>query len=121
MRRAGTPDEEVGQHKRQSGVDSSTMRADQAIALKTNRKDVLVIDVGGTSVKVLATGQNEPSEISLGASDEPRTDGLAGLPRRTKPGYPIDTTSYFQSLAICLTPETVHGSDSISNRHLGVP
>src|SRR5579863_1140090 len=38
----------------------------------------------------------------------PRLCGsAAGLPLRTRPGYQIDTTSYFQSLAISLTPETI--------------
>src|SRR5580658_266617 len=38
----------------------------------------------------------------------PRLCGsAAGLPLRTRPGYPIDTTSYFQSLVSSLTPETI--------------
>jgi polyphosphate glucokinase len=71
MRRAAPPGEEVGRHRRQSGVDSSTIRAGQARALKTNRRNVLVIDVGGTSVKVLATGQDEPRRFPSGRQMNP--------------------------------------------------
>jgi polyphosphate glucokinase len=52
-------------------VDSSTIRVDQPIALKTKRRNILVIDVGGTSVKVLATGQNEPRRFPSGRQMNP--------------------------------------------------
>jgi polyphosphate glucokinase len=36
--------------------------------IKTNPANILVVDVGGTHVKVLATGQKEPREIDSGPS-----------------------------------------------------
>jgi len=50
------------------GADSST---NKAIPLKTNRRNVLVVDVGGTSVKVLATGQDEPRKFPSGRKMKP--------------------------------------------------
>jgi polyphosphate glucokinase len=41
-------------------------------ALKTNNRTVLVIDVGGTSVKVLATGQDEPRRFLSGPGMKPK-------------------------------------------------
>ena len=50
------------------GAESST---NKAIPLKTNRRNVLVVDVGGTSVKVLATGQDEPRKFPSGRKMKP--------------------------------------------------
>ena len=41
-------------------------------ALKANNRTVLVIDVGGTSVKVLATGQDEPRRFLSGPGMKPK-------------------------------------------------
>ena len=47
--------------------------------------NVLVVDIGGTNVKILATGQKEPREVSLGADADARADGgrSQGAGRRT--------------------------------------
>jgi polyphosphate glucokinase len=42
-----------------------------AKSFKTNHRNVLVIDVGGTSVKVLATGQDEPRRFPSGRQMKP--------------------------------------------------
>jgi polyphosphate glucokinase len=71
MRGAGTLGEGVVRHRRQSGVDSSTILANQAIALEATHRNVLVVDVGGTGVKVLATGQDEPRRFPSGRQMTP--------------------------------------------------
>ncbi len=38
--------------------------------------NILVIDVGGTHVKILATGEKEKREIELGADDDGAADGF---------------------------------------------
>ena len=38
--------------------------------------NILVIDIGGTNVKVLASGQSEPLKFPSGSEDDPSTDGL---------------------------------------------
>ena len=43
-----------------------------------NTLPILVIDVGGTHVKVLASGQKEFREIPSGPATTPRPDGRAG-------------------------------------------
>jgi polyphosphate glucokinase len=53
------------------GADSSTTVVDQTIGPKTNRRNVLVVDVGGTGVKVLATGQGEPRRFPSGRQMRP--------------------------------------------------
>jgi hypothetical protein len=40
--------------------------------------NVLVIDVGGTNVKLLATGQNEPRRYPVGSVDDSAEDGASG-------------------------------------------
>jgi polyphosphate glucokinase len=52
-------------------VKPSLIVADQIVALKTNGRHVLVVDVGGTSVEVLATGQDEPRRFSSGRQMKP--------------------------------------------------
>lgn len=47
-------------------------------ASTANTPKVLAIDVGGTHVKVLATGQREFREIPSGAHDDRPDDGHAG-------------------------------------------
>jgi hypothetical protein len=42
------------------------------VATKSSVKNVLVIDVGGTSVKILATGQSERRSFSSGPTLTPR-------------------------------------------------
>ena len=37
--------------------------------------NVLVVDVGGTNVKILTTGQDEPRRLPSGAKTDARTDG----------------------------------------------
>ena len=44
--------------------------------------NVLVIDVGGTHVKILATGQDEPREFVSGPTLTPRADGRRGQEAR---------------------------------------
>ena len=39
--------------------------------------DVLVIDIGGTHVKLLATGQHEPVKFASGPTLTPRLDWMA--------------------------------------------
>src|SRR5215831_10126167 len=57
---------------------------------------------------MIFTGRPNADTKSNPTQGWPRLLGSAtGLPSCTKPGYPIDTTSYFQSLVICLTPETI--------------
>lgn len=52
---------------------------------------VLVIDIGGHNVKLLATGQTEPRKISSGPSFTPQ-DLVARLPEATA-GWPFDVIS----------------------------
>jgi polyphosphate glucokinase len=66
-----TGEEVGGRHRGQSDADSSIIMADQPTALKTNRRNVLVVDVGGTSVKVLAAGQDEPRRFPSGRQMKP--------------------------------------------------
>jgi polyphosphate glucokinase len=69
---AGAPGGADGGRRRQSSiVNPSTIVADRAIALKTNRRNVLVVDVGGTGVKVLATGRDEPRRFPSGPQMKP--------------------------------------------------
>jgi polyphosphate glucokinase len=53
-------------------VKTSIIDADRTIALKTNGRNVLVVDVGGTSVKVLATGHNERRKFPSGPKLKPK-------------------------------------------------
>ena len=50
-------------------------RAKHAAVRRSKRKNVLVIDVGGTSVKILATGQTEPI-LSIRTDAHSQTDGI---------------------------------------------
>jgi polyphosphate glucokinase len=52
-------------------VENGTVRRDD-VALKSPVKTVLVVDVGGTSVKILATGQSERRSFSSGPTLTPR-------------------------------------------------
>jgi polyphosphate glucokinase len=48
-------------------------RQDRAdVATKSSVKNVLVVDVGGTSVKILATGQSERRSFTSGPTLTPR-------------------------------------------------
>jgi polyphosphate glucokinase len=70
--RAGNPGVAAGRHARESGgVNPSTIVADRVTASKTSPRKVLVVDVGGTSVKVLATGQDEPRRFLSGRQMKP--------------------------------------------------
>jgi polyphosphate glucokinase len=52
---------------------SSVVQKDRAeVAMKSSAKNVLVIDVGGTSVKILATGQSERRSFLSGPTLTPR-------------------------------------------------
>ena len=46
--------------------------------LGTSIMNVLVIDIGGTNVKILATGQQGTSEIPLRARHDCQGDGCGG-------------------------------------------
>jgi len=50
-------------------------RAKHAVVSRPSIKNVLVIDVGGTSVKILATGQTEPI-LSIRTDAHSQTDGI---------------------------------------------
>jgi polyphosphate glucokinase len=52
-------------------VENGTVRRDD-VALKSPVKTVLVVDVGGTSVKILATGHSERRSFSSGPTLTPR-------------------------------------------------
>jgi polyphosphate glucokinase len=55
------------------GAESPTVPQDRADgAKKSSVKNVLVVDVGGTSVKILATGQSERRSFSSGPTLTPR-------------------------------------------------
>ena len=49
---------------------------------RLHAKRVLVVDVGGTHVKILATGQQDPSEVRIRAVVDGRADGLRGAEGR---------------------------------------
>src|SRR5580704_1795240 len=56
----------------------------------------------------ILTGQPNAAPKSNPTHPHPKLYGSAiGRPRRTGPGYPIDTRSYIQSPASFLTPETI--------------
>jgi hypothetical protein len=99
-------------------------RAD--VAKKSATWKILVIDVGGTSVKILATGQNERRSFPSGPTLTPRrmvsgVKKLAGDWRYdvVSIGYPA---RFFRAGPL-MSPTTwdVDGSDSISQRHSIVP
>ena len=50
---------------------SGTLRQDDG-AMKSSVKTVLAVDVGGSSVKILATGQSERRSFSSGPTLTPR-------------------------------------------------
>jgi polyphosphate glucokinase len=56
----------IGQYK------LSTIAANPVMTSKAKGRNVLVIDVGGTSVKVLASGQSEPRKFSSGPAMKPK-------------------------------------------------
>ena len=87
--------------------------------------NVLVVDMGGTHVKILATGQEERSRFCLGADADGRADGPPGS--RSSPGTG-STTSYrsairgWFSMAGRLRNRIISagdGSGSTSNTHSG--
>ena len=49
--------------------------------------NVLVIDVGGTNVKILATGQTGAAEVSLGAHIDAQGDGCRS--QEARPGLEV--------------------------------
>ena len=53
-------------------MKASTIASDAFTVAKTNGRNVLVVDVGGTSVKVFATGQDEPRKFLSGPEMKPR-------------------------------------------------
>ena len=53
-------------------MNASTIASDAFTVAKTNGRNVLVVDVGGTSVKVLATGQDEPRRFLSGPEMKPK-------------------------------------------------
>jgi hypothetical protein len=55
---------------------SGTLRQDD-VAMKSSVKTVLAVDVGGSSVKILATGQSERRSFSSGPALTPRRMDLA--------------------------------------------
>jgi len=69
---ADAPGGAVGRDGRQSGVAKpSTILVNQIITPPTSRQNVLVVDVGGTNVKILATGQDEPRRFPSGRQMKP--------------------------------------------------
>jgi predicted NBD/HSP70 family sugar kinase len=52
-------------------VENGTVRQDD-VAMKSSVKAVLAVDVGGSSVKILATGQSERRSFSSGPTLTPR-------------------------------------------------
>jgi polyphosphate glucokinase len=52
-------------------VENGTLRQDD-VAMKSSVKAVLAVDVGGSSVKILATGQSERRSFSSGPTLTPR-------------------------------------------------
>jgi polyphosphate glucokinase len=53
-------------------MKASTLAAELVTAFEPNGRSVLVVDVGGTSVKVLATGQDEPRRFPSGPELKPK-------------------------------------------------
>jgi polyphosphate glucokinase len=53
-------------------VRAPTIMPDLIKASKTSGKDVLVVDVGGTNVKILATGQDQPRRFPSGPKLKPK-------------------------------------------------
>ena len=51
--------------------ENGTVRHDD-VAMKSSAKAVLAVDVGGSSVKILATGQSERRSFSSGPTLTPR-------------------------------------------------
>ena len=60
-------------------VENGTVRQDD-VAMKSSVKAVLAVDVGGSSVKILATGQSERRSFSSGPTVTPRRM-VAGVKR----------------------------------------
>ena len=53
--------------------ESGMVRQDRAdVEMRSSVKNVLAVDVGGTSVKILATGQSERRSFSSGPTLTPR-------------------------------------------------
>jgi polyphosphate glucokinase len=53
-------------------VKASAIASDRATSGKSNGRNVLVVDIGGTSVKVLATGQKESRSFQSGPKLKPK-------------------------------------------------
>lgn len=53
-------------------MKASTLAAELVTAFEPNGRSVLVVDVGGTSVKVLATGHDEPRRFPSGPELKPK-------------------------------------------------
>ena len=76
-------------------------------ALKANNRTVLVIDVGGTSVKVLATGQDEPRRFLSGPGMKPK-QMVSGVKQIVKDWeYDVVSIGY---------PGLVHRGNRLSSR-----
>lgn len=71
--------------------ESFEHRCEPVTARKTNRRKVLVIDVGGTSVKVLATGEGEPRKFPSGPGMKPK-EMVSGVKQIVK-GWDYDVVS----------------------------
>jgi len=61
------------------------------MAAKKNERKVLVVDVGGTHVKLLATGQRDPVKIDSGPELTART--MVGEVRKAVAGWSFDAVS----------------------------
>jgi polyphosphate glucokinase len=90
---AGGPDKASrGQGKKSGGANSSTIVADQVRTVKADDLNVLgVIDVGGTSVKVLATGQGEPRSFPSGRQMKP--EQMVSVANQIAKGWKYDVVS----------------------------
>ena len=72
----------VGRRKRaatrQDQTDTIKSRLKAAAGGRKRAQSVLVVDVGGTSVKILATGQSESRSFLIRTKAHSQTDGRKG-------------------------------------------
>lgn len=92
-------------------IDLANLRCEPVKASKTNGRNVLVIDVGGTNVKVLATGQAEPRRFPSGPEMKPK-QMVSGVKQLVK-DWRYDVVS------IGYPGLVLHGSPALEPHNLG--